>query len=396
MRVYMSISSEGLGHSSRALALARYLPKGSVVFGSYAYAAKRLADNGYPVYDVPQELEFVGERGAFSVGATILKNQARALGFNQIVQEEKRLLRETGATLVVADGRMAAVLAAEALHIPCVVVTNQSAFYPFFEQDSPLVKLVGHSFEWVMKLWLSSAEEIWIPDFPPPHTVCLPNLSGHPQVKKRTRFVGPLVAWKPEEITAAPRRFPDRKLVVVSLGGHRYREPLFAAVLNAARVLPDCEFSILSGFEASHVPENVALLHDVANSASHLKAADLVITQAGHSTAMELLTLGKPALVVPDDNQIEQQNNARRQAELGVASLMEYRSLVPAVAGGGRRSAGQENPLIEAIAAALNSTELATRAAEMAERACALDGARHAALMLEDYATRLAAYGGRC
>ncbi len=39
-----------------------------------------------------------------------------------------------------------------------------------------------------------------------------------------------------------------------------------------------------------------------------MKAADLVVTQAGHSTAMELLTLGKPSVIIPDMKQREQEN----------------------------------------------------------------------------------------
>jgi hypothetical protein len=92
-------------------------------------------------------------------------------------------------TLVVADGRIAPVVAASRMDVPCLVLTNQSAFYPFFAKDTPLVKLLGVSFEWVMKFWLCSAEEILIPDFPPPYTVCLPNLSLKPKVKKRTHFL---------------------------------------------------------------------------------------------------------------------------------------------------------------------------------------------------------------
>ena len=42
-----------------------------------------------------------------------------------------------------------------------------------------------------------------------------------------------------------------------------------------------------------------------------MAAAQLIIAQAGHSTAMEILTLGKPALIIPIKGQIEQENNAK-------------------------------------------------------------------------------------
>lgn len=380
-KIYLSVSSEGYGHSSRALAIARQFDAGEVLIGSYSYALERIRSYEYPSVEVSQEVKFVGSEGHFDVGKTILSNPARALGFNQIVQEEMDVIRRHGVTLVVADGRMAPVLAAERLDIPCIVLTNQSAFYPFFERDSALVKLFGRSFEWVMKLWLSSAEEILIPDFEPPYTVCLPNLSDNYQVKKRTRFVGPLVAWQAHEISAIPKQ-SENPLVVASLGGHEYRRPLFNAVIEAARRMSHLDFVIISSFTAQDVPSNVQIHPFVKEAAPYFKAADLVITQAGHSTAMELLTLGKPCLVVPDAHQIEQENNARRLAELGVALVMRYDEL----------EAPGQAMFRENIQHLLETPSFGLRASEMAGMAARVHGAAQAANHLRQFAHRLSAY----
>lgn len=380
-KLYMSVSSEGYGHSSRALAIARQFKPGEVLLASYSYALERIRSYEYPSVEVSQEVKFVGSEGHFDVGKTILSNPARALGFNQIVQEEMDIIKRHGISLVVADGRMAPVLAAERLDIPCIVVTNQSAFYPFFERDSGLVKLFGRSFEWVMKLWLSSAEEILIPDFPPPDTICLPNLSDNYQVKKRTRFVGPLVAWQADEITPIPK--PGRNpLVVASLGGHEYRRPLFDAVIEAARRCSHIDFIIISSFTAENAPDNVQIHAFVKDAAPYFKAADVVITQAGHSTAMELLTLGKPSLIIPDTLQIEQENNARRMVELGLALKMEYHELED----------GHQASLRETIQRLLESPEFGERAREFAAMAAEIHGAETAADHLREFAHRLSAY----
>jgi uncharacterized protein (TIGR00661 family) len=305
------------------------------------------------------------------------------LGFNQIVQEEIEILKKYGISLVVADGRMAPVLAAARLDIPCVVVTNQSAFYPFFARDSALVKMFGRSFDWVMKFWLSSAEEILIPDFPPPYTVCLPNLSDNFQVKKRTRFVGPLVAWQAEDIQPAVRPEGYQSYVVVSLGGHSYRRPLFDAVIKVAGYYPEIRFDLLTTFTTRNLPPNVALKGMLKDCASTFKAADLVITQAGHSSAMELLTLGKPCIVVPDTKQIEQENNARRLEELGVALKVEYHQLEKGVQG---------EALGEAMDHMFREPSFKEHAQQMAVRAKELHGAKQAAEVLREYAHRLLAY----
>ncbi|MCK7521008.1 MAG: hypothetical protein MZV64_26610 [Ignavibacteriales bacterium] len=174
-----------------------------ILVGSYNYAYKRFLQSGYPCVELPQELKLVGEKGVFDVGKTIIKNHSWALTFNQMVKQEMQIIQESGASCVVADGRLVPVMAAEKLSLPCVTITNQSAFYPFFATDSALIRVFGKSFDWIMKTWLSSAEEIIIPDFPPPYTICLPNLSRKLKVKKRTRFVGPLVSWDDEDIVPA-------------------------------------------------------------------------------------------------------------------------------------------------------------------------------------------------
>jgi len=380
-KIYLSVSSEGYGHSSRALAIARQFKPGEILLGSYSYALERIRSYEFPSVEVSQEVKFVGSEGHFDVGKTILSNPARALGFNQIVQEEMDNIKRHGVSLVVADGRMAPVLAAERLDIPCIVLTNQSAFYPFFERDSALVRMFGRSFEWVMKLWLSSAEEILIPDFPPPDTICLPNLSDNYQVKKRTRFVGPLVAWQADEVVPLPRA-GDKPLIVASLGGHQYRRPLFEAVIEVARRMQNLEFVIISSFTASNVPSNVQIHAFVKDAAPYFKAADLVISQAGHSTAMELLTLGKPSLIVPDSHQIEQENNARRMAELGLSLTLAYEDLE------------DRNQVIlqERIEQLLDSPAFGMRNHEFAAMARDIHGAATAANHLREFAHRLSAY----
>src|SRR3989339_2174884 len=81
-KVYLSISSEGLGHSSRALAIMREFSPEDILIGSYNYAYERLKISNYPCVELPQELKLVGEQGAFNVGQTIIKNHSWALTFN--------------------------------------------------------------------------------------------------------------------------------------------------------------------------------------------------------------------------------------------------------------------------------------------------------------------------
>lgn len=376
-KVYFSCSSEGLGHSSRALAIAKEFSKDEVVIGTYNYALERFQKLDYNCAELPQELKLVGAKGAFDVKKTIIKNHSWALKFNDIINKEIQVIEENGASCVVADGRMAPVMAADKLGLPCVVITNQSAFYPFFANDTALIRVFGKSFDWVMKTWLSSAEEIMIPDFPPPYTVCVDSLSKKFKVMKRTRFVGPLVCFDVENIEKIEK--PAEKYIVVALGGHAYRKPLFDNVIETAKTLSGYHFDIFSSFEAEEVPDNVRIFTGIGNIASYLNAADLVITQAGHSTAMELLTLGKPSIVIPDFKQAEQENNAARMEALKTSIKMEYKEFLPEIL------ARSIHKILEEQIYRENAEKFKILAAE-------IKGSKNAAEVIKDYSARLQYY----
>ena len=375
-KIYLSISSEGLGHSSRALAIIKEFDRSEVLVGSYSYALDRFAQSGYNSVELPQELKLVGEKGAFDVGKTIMKNHSWALTFNQLVNQEIEIIRQSKATCVVADGRLVPVMAADKLSLPCIVITNQSAFYPFFKTDSALIRVFGKSFDWIMKTWLSSAEEIIIPDFPPPYTICKYNLSGNFKVKKRTRFTGPLVGWDRDDIQAAEVPDDKRPYIVVTLGGHLYRKPILDNVVEAARTMPHLNFHVFTKFEAENPPENVTISSLVPDIAQYLKAADIVITQAGHSSAMELMTLGKKAIIIPDLKQIEQENNARRMAELELALVISYEEL-------------SAKKLGETIDLMLNESKYDENTEKFAQMAAEIQGRKKAAELLREYSSRM-------
>jgi len=377
-KIYFSISSEGYGHSSRALAISTELDKKDYLIGTYGYALERLKAKGIPCHNISQELKFVGSDGAFDVGKTIMQNQGWVMKFNKMVDEEVEIIEKSGASCVVADGRMIPVMAAEKLKLPCITITNQSAFYPFFQQDNWLVKLLGVSFDSWMRMYLSSTEEILIPDFEPPYTICLPNLSHNRKIMKRTRFVGPLVSFDYEKVPLIQRENKN-PYIVVSLGGHAYRKPLFDCILEVAKKLPDIDFEIFTFFEADQIPQNVSIRGMIPDISSYLKTADIVIAQAGHSTAMEILSFGKPSIIVPDLNQIEQENNAKRMAELQVSEVISHTQLTV-------------GKLFDCIQKVMKDDKYRKNAEVFAIMSKELDAKRRVADILREYSMRLRRY----
>lgn len=377
-KIYFSISSEGYGHSSRTMAISTELDKKNYLVGTYDYAFERLKQAGLPCHKISQELKFVGHDGAFDVAKTILHNQSWLMNFNRMIDEEVDIIRKSGASCVVADGRMVPVMAADKLKLPCITITNQSAFYPFFQQDNWLVKLLGISFDSWMKMYLSSTEEILIPDFEPPYTICLPNLSHNRKIMKRTRFVGPLVNFNADEISTIERQ-NDKPYIVVSLGGHAYRRPLFDCILEVAKKMPEIDFQLFTFFEADEIPENVHITGMIPNISSYLKTADIVIAQAGHSTAMEILSLGKPSIIVPDLNQIEQENNAKRMHELNVSEIITHNNL-------------SAHKMFDCIQKLMKDEKYKKNAQLFATMSKEMDAKKRVADILSEYAMRLHRY----
>lgn len=378
-RIYFSVCGEGYGHSSRDMAIAKVLSdaEAEVLMGSYGYVLDRLSKS-YNTVPLEREFEIVGNGGAFDLKATILRSRKTALLFSRIISDEKKAIEDFNATCVVADGRCAAVFAAFKLGLPCVIISNQTSLEPFFRESNFFVRLLGKPVELTLKTMTALAENTLIPDFPPPYTVCLNTLSKKKHIMKKQCFIGPVVSanfHNPENGNldiSAP-------FVLVLLGGHSFRLPIFGGILKIADWFPDINFLIFTKFKSDNVPKNVIVSEFAEDISSYMHAAELIITQAGHSTAMETLTLGKPALVIPDRGQIEQENNAARMRELGVCETLDYASLDTA-------------SIFEKIDTLLNDPRFKENSKKYAEMAKKMKGSQRAAAIIQELSERIQCY----
>lgn len=375
--IYFSVCGEGYGHSSRDMAIASVLTDAgaNVLMASYGYVLERL-DKDFNTVEVKREFEMIGNRGTFDLKATILKSKKTALRLSRIISNEKIAMNDFKATCVIADGRSAAVFAAFKLGIPCVIISNQTSLEPFFRESSFFVRLIGKPVELTLRTMTAFADVTLIPDFPPPHTVCLNTLSRNRHIMKKQCFVGPVVSGNFDDAATPDAKRP---FTLTLLGGHSFRLPIFSGILKIADRFPDMDFVIFTKFKSDHVPKNV-LIKDIAEDVSpYMKDAELIITQAGHSTAMEMLTLGKPALIIPDKGQIEQENNAARMKELGVCETLDYTSI-------------QHESLFEKIQILLGESKFKEKAKQYSELAGNMKGAEKAADIILELSSRIQCY----
>ncbi len=377
-RVYFSVCGEGYGHSSRDMAIAKELNKtgADVLMGSYGYVLYRLNKN-FSTVGIEREFEMIGDGGAFDLKATIVRSKSTAFRISSLISNEKKIMLDFNATCVVADGRAAAVFAAYKLGIPCVIISNQTSVEPFFKECSFFVKLLGKPVELTIKTMTALTENTLIPDLPPPHTVCLNTLSKKKHIMKKQRFIGPVVNLH----TGKNEEKPDIRspFVLTLLGGHSFRLPIFDGILKIAARFPGINFIIFTKFKSDTVPGNIIIKEFADDISPYMQQAELIITQAGHSTAMEMLMLGKPALIIPDKGQIEQESNAARMKGLGVCETLDYDSL-------------HAQSLFEKIDVLLRDERFKERAEHYSEMAKKMNGSQKAAEIILELSERIQCY----
>ncbi len=135
------------------------------------------------------------------------------------------------------------------------------------------------------------------------------------------------------------------KLVLVTTGGGEDGAFLLKAYFACeAQLGAECGIKSLI-FAGPEIPERhrkefreeaashpcVALRDFTDDMLSHMNAADLVVSMGGYNTTCEILTLGKPAVVIPRTAPVEEQLiRAQRMARLGLFRTIHPGTLQPA------------------------------------------------------------------
>jgi predicted glycosyltransferase len=137
---------------------------------------------------------------------------------------------------------------------------------------------------------------------------------------------------------------PGKARVVVSAGGGRFGAPLLHAAIGAHRLLDGrVDMKLVAGpflpesdwrrlLRHARSADGVVLRRSVPDLGAELAAASASVSQCGYNTALEVVSCGIPALVVPfvapgEDEQIQR---AGRLARRGAVRVLSPRSLSPA------------------------------------------------------------------
>jgi UDP:flavonoid glycosyltransferase YjiC (YdhE family) len=393
MKVFVSACGEGLGHTSRMLALFRALKAAGheVRLAGYGKSLEVLRGSDPRALETFPELRMAGAGGSFNIVSSILRSSGTPLDITRSYMLEKKAIEGMGADAVVSDSRLSTVLAGERAGRPTFYVTNQSEFKmeeiprssrlrAFNILTSERLRIPGEAARRLIDAPLSVpygfSDRVLVPDFRPPDAVCLPLISRDLGMRKKTFFTGPMnglcfCAPKPAKWETRKRK------VLVSFGGQAFREGMQDAVAQAASKIPGHEF-IVAGMVVKKDADfgSVRMRRFLPDLMPYAAAADFLVIPGGHSSIMESIILRKPALVIPDNGQAEQESNAKTYQKLGLGRMLRVDSI---------RMLGSALKRLEAGAgahrAALEALSERARGAE--------NGGRNAAHMIEEYVERI-------
>jgi len=327
MKIQIFMCGEGLGHTSRCLAVGERLIKEGhrVVFCAYGYSKKHIEGAGFNALEIPSEIKLVGKSGSLSMRASI---EETLKGIDPLAYPRVfNLIKKEKPDVVISDSYFLGAISAKMNRIPLIFILNQTDPSTFFKNRGIDVALIGKFVEGFEDIVYKYIDYIVIPDFPPPFTICEKNVPLKPKLVDKVEFSGPLVRKRYGEVEEIDL---DKPHVFSMVGGFGYRERLFSNVISTAEMMENFNFTIVAGpgVDPEHLREevgdNVNVIGYLNDVFPYLKASDVIIAPGGHSTMMECLSFGKPILSFPDMFHSEQQNNAERVQELGVGMRLSY------------------------------------------------------------------------
>lgn len=327
-RILVAPLDWGLGHSTRCIPIIeRLIARGSIpVIG---------ADNG-PLALLRSEfpkLEHVRVPGAnirYSKGRSQLWSMARQ--FPEMVRSIRaesawfdRMRRDMRLDAVISDQRFGL----RAPDLPSVLITHQ--VFPF----TPLAQAVLRK---VNLYNIRRFHRCWIMDEP-----ASPGLAGElshgPHLPGNARYIGTV-----SRMTGARSLNAEPHRIVAVISGPEPHRTLLEDMLTDRMQRIEGKHLLVRGLPETVRTEQLGNVHrvphmDSAMLADAMASADLIVSRSGFTTLMDLVALGRSALVIPTPGQAEQEYLGDLHRRTGRFLVQSQRSIDLEAALDGRSSA---------------------------------------------------------
>ena len=335
MKVLIIPCGIGMGHVSRCIALAGKLQEEGVdvLFASYGSGYKMLKEyKNYRAVKLP-ELKFYGDGGEFDIRYTMKKSIDTPLVFLKSMFHESRVIRKFKPDIIVADSHFSVPITAKVLGIPCILVTNELTFnFSDMNPDDRTVEYLENGIGRFIKDVSNLCKAILVPDVE--RSIEVPaRLNG------LIKYVGPFLKKHPEDLPCKLELRkklgfkPEERVVLVTVGGSDFGKGLLEIVCRASDMI-DCDRIIMvtgPQIDADFIPDSGKIVKKkfLKNMMEWMAVSDVVVTLAGHTTAMEVTAMGIPNIIVPIENHPEQLKNALHVKNYGISIVENIKKLDP-------------------------------------------------------------------
>ncbi|MCB0662557.1 MAG: hypothetical protein KDC24_07450 [Saprospiraceae bacterium] len=305
-RILITPLNWGLGHATRCIPIIRTLLKLNVEViiatdgGPYQLLTKEFPH--LKAYELPgYNVNYKGN----NFGWTMLRQGAKVLA--AIAKEQKAvqdILAKEKIDAIISDNRFGCY----AKDVPSVFITHQvNLISPMKAFEAP-VNLANHQL-------IKKFDEVWIPDFPGED-----NLAGKlsfPANFKKKRYLGALTRMHGGNLE---KSFD----IIAVVSGPEPKRSEFEHKIFAQSIKMDKRVLVVRGlpdqWEFVNLTSNVEAVAFLTSKALNeaILSADVLVSRSGYSTILDLVQLGKPALLVPTPGQTEQVYLAEKLDERGL------------------------------------------------------------------------------
>lgn len=310
-KILVAVLDWGLGHATRCVPLISYLlqTECQIIIAASGPQKKILLEAfpglvfiDPPPYDIRYPLK--GRNLVFS----IIKQLPR---LNKLIQKEHEWLKaavaEYGLNLIISDNRYG-------FHAPgvaSVIITHQ------LSPMSGLGPLIDNIVRKVHYRYLDKFDECWVPD--QQQNGGLAGALSHPAtLPARVKYIGPISRL-------SPGRMAVTSDLLVILSGPEPARSQFEVIMRRQLEHYPGTYHLIRGLPGdSNKPRPGELNHGDTHTIQKLMAeASFVICRSGYTTIMDLVKLGKKAVLVPTPGQTEQEYLAHHLDEKGLFPFMQ-------------------------------------------------------------------------
>lgn len=315
-------------------------PKTNIRFSSFGEAVRYISMHGYDCMSVPP-VEFAWSmEGAFSTKHSLANIPSWFLNFLRQINGEFRNVMKYNPNVILSDSRLSSIVTAKFMGIPSIVILNQvklllSPRLREFRIARLFEKMNGE----ILGMMWTLADQILIPDLPPPFTISAHTIGNISSVTRKLQYVGfttPKLRIPEEQISKVTRRLDfdrSKPIVFIHLSGPiETRAPVIRCALEAAKSLPGIQYIISEGNpEGDREPKRLAGLgwyYEWCPVRDEIFAlCNLLVLRGGHVSISQAIQFGKPIVSIPIENHGEQLGNSEKISKIGMGVALNARQI---------------------------------------------------------------------